>query len=379
MSSAKRTPRYVDVIRPLELTETRPSSEVIRLRPEYGPKLPPVTEAWPRLKAVPVAHRPWQLLLVPPTPGAPTRSYHVARWQARLMLFAASAVLIVAGAGATAFVVAMRSPDVFAGGTEMALLRSRLTIVEDSLALAKAELENPDDSLAASAAAVTAEIPATSPSASTGARAAAPIAKSSARRSASAPATDRLADDGGSAFDRLPVIGAIASRFSRSRWHPLLHISRPHLGVDVAAARGTKITAPAPGRVTFIGRKFGFGLVLEIQHSNGVTTRYAHCGSALIAEGAHVERGTPIATVGTSGLSTGPHLHYEVLVHGHQVDPLRFRMPQMGDSVPAPRVALTPAKGAPATAAPATSAPSGSAVVPPAIVLPRPADAALPK
>jgi len=300
------------------------------------------------------------------------------------VLVAAGAVLIIACAGATAFVVALRSPDAFAGGTEMSRLRSRLTVVEDSLALARAELENPDDSLAASAAAVTAEIPATTPSASTGLRAATPIVKASSRRSASAPAADRLADDGGSAFDRLPVIGAIASRFSRSRWHPLLHISRPHLGVDVAAPRGTKITAPAPGRVIFIGRKFGFGLVLEIQHSNGVTTRYAHCGSALIAEGAHVERGTPIATVGTSGLSTGPHLHYEVLVHGHQVDPLRFRMPQMGDSVPAPRVALTPAKAAPATpasatAAPVTSAQSGSAVVPPASVLPRPADTALPK
>lgn len=375
MSSAKRTPRYVDVIRPFELAETRQSAEVIRLRPEYGPKLPPITEAWPRLKAVPVARRPWQLLLVPPTPGAPTRSFHVARWQARVLLFATCAVFVVACAGATAFVVAMRSPDLFAGGTETARLRSRLTVVEDSLALARTELESPDDSLAAGAAAVTAEIPATpSPSTSpaatrVAARLAAPLARASSRRSSSAPIAERAVDDGGSAFDGLPVIGAIASRFSRSRWHPLLHVSRPHLGVDVAAARGTKITAPAPGRVIFVGRKFGYGLVLEIQHSNGVTTRYAHCGSALIAEGAHVERGTPIATVGTSGLSTGPHLHYEVLVHGHQVDPLRFRLPQMGDSVPAPHVALTPAS--PAAAA---SVPMGPAPVAQATALPRPAD-----
>jgi murein DD-endopeptidase MepM/ murein hydrolase activator NlpD len=180
------------------------------------------------------------------------------------------------------------------------------------------------------------------------------------------------------------VIGAIASRFSRARWHPLLHVTRPHLGVDVAAQRGTNITAPAPGRVTFVGRKFGFGLVLEIQHSNGVTTRYAHCGSALVAEGAHVERGTPIATVGTSGLSTGPHLHYEVLVNGHQVDPLRFRMPQLTDSASrtAPAVVNTPR--APTAIAPPAAAQSPAVTVPAAPLtanVPRPSttDASSPR
>ncbi|HEV7993578.1 MAG TPA: hypothetical protein VGP25_17250, partial [Gemmatimonadaceae bacterium] len=152
MSSAKRTPRYVDVVRPFEVTEGNRSTDVIRLRPDaMGPALPPITERWPRIKAVPVARRPWQLLLVPPTPGAPTRSFHVARWQARLMLAGAAAVLVVASAGVTAFVVALRSPNLFVTSSETALLRSRLTIVEDSLALARAELENPDDSLAAGA------------------------------------------------------------------------------------------------------------------------------------------------------------------------------------------------------------------------------------
>jgi murein DD-endopeptidase MepM/ murein hydrolase activator NlpD len=159
------------------------------------------------------------------------------------------------------------------------------------------------------------------------------------------------------------VIGAIASRFSRARRHPILHIIRPHLGIDVAAARGTKVVAPAPGRVSFVGRKFGFGLVVEIDHGSGIVTRYAHCGSALVSAGAHVERGVPIATVGMSGLSTGPHLHYEVLVNGRQVDPLRVKLPQPADSAaarPAAPPTVTPAvtaAGAPATNTPAAPPP----------------------
>jgi murein DD-endopeptidase MepM/ murein hydrolase activator NlpD len=159
-------------------------------------------------------------------------------------------------------------------------------------------------------------------------------------------------------IEDLPVIGAIASRFSRARRHPLLHVIRPHLGIDVAARRGTQITAPAPGRVTFVGRKFGFGLVVEIDHGNRVVTRYAHCGTALVSEGTRVQRGMPIATVGTSGLSTGPHLHYEVLVNGRQVDPLRYKILQpatdtVAPTAPAPITTPPAAASAPATATPA--------------------------
>jgi len=333
MSSAQRTPRYVEAIR------TGPA-DVIRLRPgPNGPALPPITKAWARPKAVPVAQRPWQLMLVPPMPGAQTRSFNVARWQARLVAGAACAVLLVAGAGMTAFVVAIRTPDLFATSAEAALLRERLTVVEDSLAIARAELEAPDDSLAvasataAGSAAATAAGPASPPAASRkpALRLAVPSLRPSSKRSAS-PADDEGGSLSARGIEGLPVIGAIASRFSRARRHPLLHVIRPHLGVDVAAPRGNRITAPSPGRVSFVGRKFGFGLVVEIQHRDGVSTRYAHCGSALVSEGDQVEKGMAIATVGTSGLSTGPHLHYEVLVHGHQVDPLRFRLPQMGDS-----------------------------------------------
>jgi murein DD-endopeptidase MepM/ murein hydrolase activator NlpD len=370
MSSAKRTPRYVDAILPFEVAEGGRSAEVIRLRPDHPvPKLPPITRAWPRAKAVPVSRRPWQLLLVPPTPGAPTRSFNVALWHARVVMVAASALIIVAGAGVTAFVIAVRSPSFFAARDEAALLRARLTIVEDSLALARAALEDPGEMVAtagtvsAPGSAGVTEAP--SASAKPAVRLAPPAVRA-ARRTAPVVDDDASVSAGGGAFEGLPVIGAIASRFSRARRHPLLHVIRPHLGVDVAARRGTKIIAPAPGRVTFVGRKFGFGLVLEIQHSNGVTTRYAHCGSALVAEGSRVVKGTPIATVGTSGLSTGPHLHYEVLVNGHQVDPLRFRLPQMTDSAAttAP-TSLQPHAPTSPLPSPAGSAAGGTPVVTP--------------
>jgi murein DD-endopeptidase MepM/ murein hydrolase activator NlpD len=342
MSSAKRTPRYVDAIRPFEVVERSASADVIRLRPEpLGPALPPITEHWPRAKAVPLAQRPWQLLLVPPTPGAPTRGFNIARWQARLVLGLAAVVLLIAAAGATALVLAVRSPELFATSAEAALLRARLTVVEDSLALARSELEAPDDTLAS--ALLGGAIPNTSSPSSAGkttklTAGAKPLARRSSRS-----ASDDDSELTARGIEGLPVIGAIASRFSRARRHPLLHIVRPHLGVDLAAPRGTQITAPAAGVVSFVGRKFGFGLVVEIDHGNGVTTRYAHCGRAMVAVGARVTHGTPLATIGTSGLSTGPHLHYEVLIRGHQVDPLKYRLLQ-----PMPDSAVPPAAPAPA-------------------------------
>jgi murein DD-endopeptidase MepM/ murein hydrolase activator NlpD len=161
-------------------------------------------------------------------------------------------------------------------------------------------------------------------------------------------------------LDGLPVIGVIASGFSRSRRHPVLHIRRPHLGLDVAAPRGTPVTAPAGGKVIFVGRRFGYGLVVELDHGQGVRTRYAHLRDALVHVGTELTRGVEIATVGSSGITTGPHLHYEVLVNGRQVDPLRYRLPQAPASGGA--LSTTP----PAVAAPAagTSAAPGSGTVP---------------
>lgn len=122
----------------------------------------------------------------------------------------------------------------------------------------------------------------------------------------------------------MPVAGRITSRFTKSRLHPILAIFRAHKGVDLAAPEGTRIVAPAAGRVSSIGWHFGYGLTVELQHSGDIATRYAHCRSALVHVGDLVSAGDPIATVGESGLATGPHVHFEVLVHGTQVDPIHF-------------------------------------------------------
>lgn len=122
----------------------------------------------------------------------------------------------------------------------------------------------------------------------------------------------------------MPISGEITSRFTRSRFHPILQVFRAHRGVDLAAPSGTRILAPAAGTVISVGRQFGFGLMVEIQHSGGIVTRYAHCRSALVQRGDTVSMGQGIALVGASGLATAPHLHFEVLVQGKAVDPIEF-------------------------------------------------------
>ena len=122
----------------------------------------------------------------------------------------------------------------------------------------------------------------------------------------------------------MPVTGVISSGFSASRFHPMLEIFRAHKGVDVSAPAGTRIVAPAPGRVTYVGWRFGYGLTIEIQHSGGVLTRYAHCRVSQVRVGDRVALGQEIAQVGSSGLATGPHVHFEVIARGNSVDPIKF-------------------------------------------------------
>jgi murein DD-endopeptidase MepM/ murein hydrolase activator NlpD len=137
-------------------------------------------------------------------------------------------------------------------------------------------------------------------------------------------------------FSRLPSImptaGWLSSAFSRSRFHPVLHYARPHEGIDVSAPMGAPIVAPAAGTVTRVTRQTGYGNVLEIDHGYGIVTKYAHCSRIVVRVGQHVKRGQVVANVGNTGLSTGPHLHYEIHVHGKVVDPLTYVMP--GGAIP---------------------------------------------
>jgi murein DD-endopeptidase MepM/ murein hydrolase activator NlpD len=125
----------------------------------------------------------------------------------------------------------------------------------------------------------------------------------------------------------MPTTGFLASRFSSIRYHPILHENRPHEGIDIAAPYGTEVIAPASGRVVKVGWENGYGLSVMIDHGYGIQTRYAHLSRAGVAVGQAVKRGDRLAWVGSTGLSVGPHLHYEVLVNGHPTDPLRYVMP----------------------------------------------------
>ena len=129
----------------------------------------------------------------------------------------------------------------------------------------------------------------------------------------------------------MPTAGWLSSQFSMHRFHPILHISRPHEGIDVSAPMGAPVVAPASGVVITVTEQHGYGLILEINHGNGLVTKYAHLSRVNVKQGQRVTRGQLIANVGNSGLSTGPHLHYEIHVDGRVVDPLKFVLP---DAIP---------------------------------------------
>lgn len=125
----------------------------------------------------------------------------------------------------------------------------------------------------------------------------------------------------------LPTQGWLTSAFSAMREHPVLHIARPHEGIDVVAPMGAPIEAPAAGVVLSAGWEAGYGYSVSIDHGYGITTRFAHASKLLVRKGQRVERGQRIALVGNTGLATGPHLHYEVHVRGRPVDPLNYVLP----------------------------------------------------
>jgi murein DD-endopeptidase MepM/ murein hydrolase activator NlpD len=132
------------------------------------------------------------------------------------------------------------------------------------------------------------------------------------------------------AFLRSPVnFTRISSRFTVSRYHPVLHKFRSHKGVDYAAKRGTPILAAGDGKVIFKGKKGGYGKVMIVQHGSKYTTLYAHLKTynRKLRKGSKVKQGQTIAYVGSSGLATGPHLHYEFRVNGTHRNPLTVKLP----------------------------------------------------
>ncbi len=132
----------------------------------------------------------------------------------------------------------------------------------------------------------------------------------------------------------------ISSRFSKRRFHPILRIYRPHLGIDYAAPIGTPVSAVGDGTVLYSGYKGQNGKMVRIKHRRGFQTYYGHLSRIhrKIKRGAKVSQGDIIGYVGSTGLSTGPHLDYRIKFNGKFVNPLKVRLPR-GKSIPKPLMA----------------------------------------
>jgi murein DD-endopeptidase MepM/ murein hydrolase activator NlpD len=126
----------------------------------------------------------------------------------------------------------------------------------------------------------------------------------------------------------------ISSHFSHSRFHPILKKHRPHLGIDYAAPSGTPVVALGNGRVVFRGWKGGYGRTVQIKHNQTYMSQYAHLSKFAVGQGVRVKQGQVIGYVGSSGLSTGPHLDFRVMEKGSWINPLRLNG---GKSEPLPQ------------------------------------------
>ena len=132
------------------------------------------------------------------------------------------------------------------------------------------------------------------------------------------------------AFLAAPVeFRRVSSSFSRARFHPVLRRYRAHTGVDYSANAGTPVMAAGDGTIVKAGWTGGYGIMVEVRHNNGVSTRYAHLRGLArgLSAGKRVSQGQVIGYVGSTGLSTAPHLHYEFRVNGAPKDPRRVQMP----------------------------------------------------
>jgi len=138
------------------------------------------------------------------------------------------------------------------------------------------------------------------------------------KKGQASPPADRFSGDG-----RMPVNGRITSGFGM-RVHPIHHDLRFHHGIDIAAEEGTDIYPVRQGRVVFSGEQRGYGNIVVIEHDDGYITKYAHNKVNLVKAGDYVDSNTVIAKVGSTGLSTGPHLHFEVRFGSEAINPVTF-------------------------------------------------------
>jgi murein DD-endopeptidase MepM/ murein hydrolase activator NlpD len=125
-------------------------------------------------------------------------------------------------------------------------------------------------------------------------------------------------------------LARVTSGFSMRRFHPVLRVRRPHLGIDYGASRGTPVRATGSGVITRAGPWGGYGTAIEVRHANNLRTRYAHLSGLArgIRSGQRVSQGKVIGYVGSSGLATAAHLHYEFLQNGSHVNPARMNFPR---------------------------------------------------
>lgn len=127
-----------------------------------------------------------------------------------------------------------------------------------------------------------------------------------------------------------PLVGTRVSSSFGIRAHPVKRVTRHHAGIDLAAPYGSQIRAVRDGVVIFADPYSGYGNLVVVKHSNGMTTHYGHCRTMLVRPGQAVKAGQIISTVGSTGLSTGPHLHFEIRLNGSPVDPQQY-IPGLGE------------------------------------------------